>query len=98
MRASTLLRPHDQPVDLPHGAPGGDVLLPGREREPSHDGSPEGELWDRRTAAFVRRLVRLVVAVLVILVVLLTAGVLLTGDAPVDEQFPPGPGVEILQE
>jgi hypothetical protein len=46
----------------------------------------------------VRRLARLVVAVLVILVVLLTAGVLLTGDAPVDEQLPPGPGVEVLQE
>jgi hypothetical protein len=70
----------------------------GANESPPTTAAPEGELWDRRTAAFVRRLVRLVVAVLVILVVLLTAGVLLTGDAPVDEQLPPGPGVEILQE
>jgi hypothetical protein len=40
----------------------------------------------------------LVVAVLVILMVLLTAGVLLTGDAPVDELLPPEPGVEYSQE
>jgi hypothetical protein len=97
MRASTLLRPHDEPVGLPRGTPDDDALRAGREREPSSGRSPEGELWGRRTDGFVRKLGRLVVAVLVILMVLLTAGVLVTGDAPVDEHLPPEPGVEIPQ-
>jgi hypothetical protein len=98
MRPSTLLRPHDEPIGLSRETPDDDALRAGREREPSSGRSPEGELQRRPTDGLVRRLVRLVVALLVILMVLLTTAVLLTGDAPVNEQLTPAPGVEILQD
>jgi hypothetical protein len=95
MRASTLHRPHDAPTSPPRRMPDDGSPRAGRRRKSSSDRSPEGEHRDQRSPGSLRPLARLALAVLLFLMVLLAAGVLLTGDSPVDEQLPPEPAVQI---
>jgi hypothetical protein len=95
MRASTLPRSHDAPTSPPRTMPEGGSPPAGRRRKSSSHHSPEGEHQDQRSPGSLCPLARLAVAVLLFLMVLLAAGVLLTGDSPVDEQLAPEPAVQI---
>jgi hypothetical protein len=94
MRASTLHRPHGAPTSPQRGMPVHGSLRPVDERDSSRDRSPEGEHRDQRSPGSLRRLARLAPAVLLFLMLLLAAGLLLTGDSPVDDQVAPGPAVQ----
>jgi hypothetical protein len=95
MRASTPYRPHDAPTSPPHTMPDEGSLLAGHWRKSSSDRSPEGEHQDQWCPESLRPLARLALAALLFLMMLLAAGVLLTGDSPVDEQLPTEPAVQI---
>jgi hypothetical protein len=95
MRASTPYRSHDAPTSPPHTMPDDGSLLAGHRRKSSSDRSPEGEHQDQWSPGSLRPLARLALALLLFLMMLLAAGVLLTGDSPVDEQLPAEPAVQI---
>jgi hypothetical protein len=95
MRASTLHRPHGAPTSPPRGMPDAGSLRPAAGRESSRDRRREGEHRDQRCPGSLRRPARLALAVLWLLMLLLAAGALLTGDSAVDEHLAPEPAVQI---